>query len=300
MVRRLALLAAVAIVAVVAPTPPARGNAFPDRIELRDDSNPEGIDIAGTTFFVGSITSGTVYAGDIRTGDVDELVPPHPGRAAIGLDEADGLIWVAGGPTGAAYVYDAETGADVDDFQLTTATATFVNDVVVTDDAAFFTDSRQPVLHRVDTASGAVSSVPLTGDYVHLAAPAFNLNGIDATPNGDTLLAVQTSNGHLYAIDADTGVATRVDLGGATLVGGDGVLLVGRTLYVVQNCSNQIAVVSLSGDLLSGEVVDTITDDDFDVPTTIARHGRNLYAVNARFGTTDPPPVDYWVAVVPR
>jgi hypothetical protein len=39
--------------------------------------------------------------------------------------------------------------------------------------------------------------------------------------------------------------------------------------------------------------VSTITGSAFDVPTTIAAHGRHLYAVNARFGTTDPQPAKY-------
>ena len=38
-----------------------------------------------------------------------------------------------------------------------------------------------------------------------------------------------------------------VDLGGATLANGDGLLLAGRVLFVVQNRLNQIAVVQLSG-----------------------------------------------------
>jgi hypothetical protein len=45
-------------------------------------------------------------------------------------------------------------------------------------------------------------------------------------------------------------------------------------------------------------VAATITDDDFDVPTTIAFQAGHLYAVNARFGTTDPQPARYDVVRV--
>jgi hypothetical protein len=76
-----------------------------------------------------------------------------------------------------------------------------------------------------------------------------------------------------------------VDLGGAVLTNGDGILLHGKTLYVVQNRDNKIAVVNLASDLTRGTVSRTITDPDLDVPTTIDRFGRWLYAVNARFGT---------------
>ena len=46
-------------------------------------------------------------------------------------------------------------------------------------------------------------------------------------------------------LDPATGEATEVDLGGASLTNGDGILLDGRTLYVVRNRLNQIAVVEL-------------------------------------------------------
>jgi hypothetical protein len=77
-------------------------------------------------------------------------------------------------------------------------------------------------------------------------------------------------------------------------------LLDGRTLYVVQNVLNQIAVVRLAADYSSGAVVTTIKSTGFDVPTTIADLRGELYAVNARFGTTDPQPADYWVTLVRR
>ncbi|HKH17398.1 MAG TPA: hypothetical protein VKA57_07720 [Solirubrobacteraceae bacterium] len=32
----------------------------------------------------------------------------------------------------------------------------------------------------------------------------------------------------------------------------------------------------------------TLTDEDFDIPTTIARHGKRLYVINARFGQESP------------
>ena len=83
---------------------------------------------------------------------------------------------------------------------------------------------------------------------------ANNLNGIDATPDGKTLVVVQTVTGKLFRIDAATAETTEIDLGGATVVNGDGILLHGRTLYVVQNRLNQIAVVTLNAGLSSGVV----------------------------------------------
>jgi sugar lactone lactonase YvrE len=279
----------------------AAGDAvFPGRIDLPDGFQPEGIDIAGGQFYVGSIPTGSVYRGNVRSG-VGAVLVNRTGRAAIGVDADRGRIFVAGGPTGKAFIYDARTGADIATLTLTSG-STFVNDVIVTRQAAWFTDSSNPVLYRVPLsangrpgAQSTVRSVQLTGDYKH--QPGFNANGIDATPNGHTLIIVQSNTGKLFTVTT-AGVTRQIDLRGATVPNGDGILLDGKTLYVVQNQLNRIAVVALSANLRSGRIVRTITNSGFAVPTTIAEHGRRLYAVNARFGTPPTPTTDYWVTQV--
>ena len=126
------------------------------------------------------------------------------------------------------------------------------------------------------------------------------LNGIDATPNGKTLVVVQSANGKLFTVVPGTGVTKEISLGGASVPNGDGLLLQGRTLYVVQNQLNRIAVVALGKGFSSGTITRTISDSDFDVPTTIDRHGKSLYAVNARFSTPPGPSTTYSVVQVPR
>jgi hypothetical protein len=300
--RRIALLLVAA--ALVAPAALAKGS-FPETIPLPSGFQPEGIAAGvGDTFYVGSIPTGAIYSGSLRTGNGKILVPGAPGRAATGLKFAHGRLWVSGATTGKAFVY--RRGTLVRQLQLASPPtgATFINDVVVRNRAAFFTDSNRPVLYRVAVSRngtpGAVTSLPLTGDdYDHIAGK-FNLNGIDATPDGKTVLAVQSETGKLFLIDPKTGATKAIDLGGATLPNGDGILLTGRTLYVVQNQLNKIAVVSLSADLSRGAVIRTITDSDFDVPTTIAKFGKWLYAVNARFGTATEPNPRYDVVQVRR
>ena len=281
--------------------------AFPNVIELPNGFQPEGIAVGkGSTFYVGSIPTGAVYRGDLRTGAGDVLVPAQEGRAAIGLkyDERTGLLFVAGGPTGFAYIYNGETGENVDEIQLTTGPA-FINDVVITRDAAYFTNSQQPVLYRVPLEESGdlpepltVEEIPLTGDY-EFTPDAFNANGIAASPNGKTLVFVNSVDGLLYKVNPNRGLVRRIDLDGETVLNGDGILLQGKTLYVVQNRLNQIAVVRLNSDLDEGEIVDTITSSAFRVPTTIARFGNSLYAVNARFGTEPTPETEYEVVRVP-
>ena len=286
----------------------APAQAFPDVIPLPDGFQPEGIAVGkGSTFYVGSIPTGAGYRGDLRTGEGAVLVPAQAGRAAIGLkyDERTGLLFVAGGATGFAYLYNGETGANVAEIQLTTADS-FINDVVVTRTAAYFTNSRQAILYRVPLENNGqlpspptVEEIPLTGDY-RFTPNAFNANGIAATPNGKTLIIVNSVDGVLYNVDRANGVAARIELGGDAGPNGDGILLQGKTLFVVQNQLNQIAVVEINSDLTQGSIVDTITSPAFRVPTTIARFGDSLYAVNARFGTPPTPDTEYEVVRVPR
>ena len=81
---------------------------------------------------------------------------------------------------------------------------------------------------------------------------------------------------------------------------GDGILLTGKILYVVQNRDNKIARIALAARLDSGRITGYLTDPDFDVPTTIDDLGNRLYAVNARFGTTPTPTTRYDVVQVAK
>jgi sugar lactone lactonase YvrE len=283
---------------------------FPDVIALPNSWGPEGIAIGhGTEFFAGSRQTspfqGAIYKGDLRTGEGSILVPSQPGRYALGMkvDERTNYLFVAGGPSGVGFIYDAATGEDVAIVRFTSAQS-FVNDVVVTRDAAYFTDSLNAFIYVIPLgpggevpASPTFTALPLTGDFQ--MTPGFNLNGIVAAPNGKSLIVVQSSTGLLFKVDPDTGVTEAVDLGGALLTNGDGLWLDGRTLYVVRNRLNQIAVVELNHALTAGEYVNNLTSPHFDVPTTIAEFGKSLYAVNARF-TTPIPGAEYHVVRVSK
>jgi len=271
---------------------------FPEVVPLPDGFQPEGIaNGSGSSFFVGSIPTGAIYRGDLTTGAGAVLIPEQDGRSAIGMkyDVRTGLLFVAGGATANAYVYNGKSGANVAEIQLTTLPS-FINDVAITRDAVYFTNSFQPILYKVPLESSGElpnpptsEAIPLGGDY-QFTPGAFNANGIAGTPNGKTLIVVNSTEGVLYHVDPATGVATRIDLGTGGVPNGDGILLQGKTLFVVQNSLNQIAIVILDADLHSGEIVEVITSPLFRVPTTIAKFGDALYAVNARFGT--PPTLD--------
>ena len=292
------LTATAVLVLALASGVAAAAPAFPATIQLPNGFQPEGITIKGNTFYVGSIPTGSVFRGDLRTGSGNVFIQ-RSGRAAIGLDvDNRRRLFVAGGPTGHAFVYDARTGADIADFTLT-PTPAFINDVVVTRSGAYFTDSTRAALFRVPIEKGkrlgtSVQTIPLTGAFVF--QPGFNANGIDATKNGKWLVIVQSNTGKLFRVNPSTGATTEIVLAnGESVPNGDGILLDGKTLYVVQNRTNAIAVIDVDKDLTSGRVVTRITDPRFDVPTTIDDKGKRLYAVNARFGTPGPTTAQYQV-----
>ncbi len=89
-----------------------------------------------------------------------------------------------------------------------------------------------------------------------------------------------------------TGITTKITLiGQETVVNGDGLYRIGRTLYVVQNRLNLVSVWTLDRTSTTATLSRTITSPHFDVPTTAARYGNRLYLVNARF-TKSPDPGD--------
>lgn len=283
-------------------------STFPETIPLPTGFQPEGIATGqGHEFFVGSLAGGAIYRGDLRTGEGEILVPPTEEGVAVGLsyDSQRNHLFVAGQSTGKGFVYDAKTGETVADYTLTDP-GSFVNDVVVTSDAAYFTDSFRPFLYKVPLCPNGqlpeqseIEEISLRDGFTSVE-DAFNTNGIDAPPSGDYLIIVNSTTGLLYKVDPATGDATEIDLGEETLTAGDGLLLDGETLYVVRNQHNLIAVVQLEAGAAQGEVVREITDEDFDVPTTIAEFGDALYAVNARFGVSDPENAEYTVIRVSK
>ncbi|MCB8986017.1 MAG: superoxide dismutase [Ardenticatenaceae bacterium] len=303
------LLTAVLFTAVPVSAAGVRPRPFPDTIPLPNGFQPEGIVIGrGLSIYAGSLANGAIYQANLRTGEGDILVEGEEGLIAVGLgyDRRTNNLFVSGGVGGDARVYDAATGELLMSYQLTAPGNTFINDVIVTWHGAYFTDSYNAVMYRLPlTRNGRlpdpqdVEAIPLTGDFEFVPG-GFNANGIASTFLGRYLIIVNSTTGTLYRVDADSGEALAIDLGGETLTNGDGLVLRGRTLYVVRNALNEVAVVKLNGRLTSGEVVDTISSDAFRFPTTADLLGRSLYVVNARFDVTPTPDTEYEIVRVSR
>jgi len=275
------------------PSPSPAASAFPEVISLPDDFQPEGIAVGRlTSFYAGSLADGSIYKGDLYTGTGALLVQPESGRLIAGLavDTRSNILFAAGTLSGRGFAFDTDTGALLDEYQLAAEFPSLINDVVVTHDAAYFTDSFQPFVYRLPLGPfgalpdpSSVERIPLGGEFVQVPGPfVFNSNGIEAASSGRWLLIINSNRSELYRVDPRTGDAVKVDVGDADLSYGDGLCLRGRTLYLVQNRLNRIAVIRLAPDFTRGTVVRTLTDPDFAVPTTVDRFGPWLYAVNSQ------------------
>jgi sugar lactone lactonase YvrE len=296
--------AALTVAAGAAPAAAgAREARWPTRLPLPDGWLPEGITIGARPYaYMGSRANGAVYRTDLRTGEGRVVHEGAPGLAAIGLKlDRDGLLYVAGGGGGTARIVDARSGRLLRTHRLTEATGHFVNDVVLLGDRAWFTDSRGPVLYGVPRGrDGAVRALPLAGDWEQ-TPDVNNANGIVSTPDGRGLIVVRSTPGELYRVDLSTGRATRIALAGAAdVVNGDGLVRVGRTLYVVQNRLNLVSVWDLDARAGRATLRRTITDPGFDVPATAARYGDRLYLVNARFTSPQTPETTFTAVAVDR
>jgi sugar lactone lactonase YvrE len=293
MKRLFGALSSAAILAVATTVGAMAAPPFPHTIVLPGAHSAEGIATgSGSTFYAGELFTGDIFRGDLRTGNVATFIDAPAGRNALGIrvDEQDGLLFVAGGFTGQGYVYDLATGADIAVFQFGTPPGSIINDVIVAGGAAWFTDSVQPHLYRVpitgDGSVGAFETLTVTGPAAGLTG-GFNMNGIAASPDGSTLIVAHSANGTLYTVDPTTGASASI--AGAEVPNVDGILFEGSRLWAVRNNDNRIVELRLSGDLSSATIVRTITDDAFEVPTTVARWGNRLATVNAKFDTGFPP-----------
>lgn len=298
-----------------APAEATYGDRFPTEFPLPTGFLPEGIAIGQRPVaYFGSRADGDIFRVDLTTGGGTVISQgPGPGNPSVGIKiDQLGRLFVSGGGAGSARVVDVRTGEILASYQfvepIAGANNTFINDVVLTPGGAYYTDSRSPLLFQLPLGRrGAlpgqadVRQITLSGDWAPNAeGVAPTANGIVRTPDGRALIVVASNFGALFRVDPRTGVASAIDLGGETVVNGDGLLLDGRTLYVVQNRLNTVAVIRLNQRGTAGTVQQRVTDARFDVPTTVAKFGDRLYLPNARFGITAPETATYNAVAIPR
>ncbi|MBC8162479.1 MAG: superoxide dismutase [Roseiflexaceae bacterium] len=281
---------------------PAGATVFPEGVAKDPNSN---------FFYVGATADGTIYRGDVRQPNRG-LTVFLPGGAdgrttAIGLKvDNRGYLWVSGGATGNIWMYDTRNGRLLSQFN-NGISNTFINDVTITPDgAAYFTDSRTPIIYRVAPNAQGIFTFEYWRDLNGTAiqyAPGFNLNGIANTADGAYLVVIKSDTGQLFRIATASKDVAEIPLaGGDKLTAGDGILLDGQTLHVARNSLNLIVQVRLASDFASGQQVGSFTDPSFGYTTTIAQAGDRLLVVNSQFNNRGPglqPTQPFTVSSVP-
>ncbi len=292
--------------------PDAAGGARIYSFPAADVVYPEGIGYhAGNgDFFVGSTNGGAVYRSNAWRGNrsIELFLPAgSDGRTDVrGIKvNPQGQLFLAGGPTGTMWMYDAVTGRLLSSFR-NGIQGSFINDVAIAPDGvAYFTDSNVPLLYRIKADAEGIYRFEFWRDLrdtVIQYGQGFNLNGIVVTPDNKYLIVVQTNTGKLFRIATDTKEVTEITLaGGDRMTNGDGLLLDGQTLHVVRNSLNLIVQLSLAADYASGQQVGSFTDPSFQFTTTIAKAGNQLLVVNSQFNRrmTNNPELPFSVSRVP-
>jgi Cu-Zn family superoxide dismutase len=283
-----------------------KGGAKARTFTLKPDpaGNPEGVafDKRSKAFFVGITADGAIYRGTLGSDTVAPYIPGATGKSAVGLKVKRGKLYVAGGATGSITVYDIATKAQVAKFE--TGSGGFLNDLQVTRNGdVYVTDSFRPTLwhvtaDQVKAGSGTpqaldVSAIPYEG------GGAFNVNGIVAK-SARKLVVVDTNSGKLFRIklgDGGGSIDSIDEITGATVPGGDGMLLDNGRLVVVQGDPAQLSFLKLRKSARRAKLERTQTSDKLRGPSTVDRAKKLYLVVNADFGTSTKP---FTVAGLPR
>lgn len=309
------VLGAAAAIGAAALLAPAAGTAraapqgsWPTGFPLPNGFQPEGITIGRSPYaWFGSLADGDVYRASLATGRGRVAVEGlGTGRSVAGLkiDGPERRLFLSGGFSREIRVADVRSGKIVRLFTVG-AEGSMVNDVVLTPRAAWFTDSFRPQLYRLELdrhgePGREVATLPLGGAWEQ--GTDFTANGIARTPDGSGLLVVNTvvEGGSLMRVDPRDGIARRVDLDDLAIPFGDGLLLLGRHLYIVQQRLNQVDVVRLDAAGTRGTPIARITDPRFRIPTTAAAWGDRIYLPNARFDVPPASDTEYDAVAVDR
>lgn len=139
---------------------------------------------------------------------------------------------------------------------------------------AFFTDSQAGAVSRLRRHERPAGQRGLARPERHADQyqQGFNLNGIATTSDGAYLIVVQSNTGKLFRISTASKAVVEINLGGQTVTNGDGILLDGRTLYVVRNQNSLIVKITPGQDFASGTVASSTGDATLAYPTD--RQGR--------------------------
>jgi sugar lactone lactonase YvrE len=285
------------------PTPPPITS-----YNLPDNAFPEGIavDEEAGVFYASSLSQGTIFRGNLTEPNAGVFLPGGiDGRTitlGLNLDLERKRLFVCGGHTGMAFVYDTNDGRLLGRFSTgVTPTADFqnastlLNDVAVLPSGdAFFTDSAVPILFRlpVDAVgqSGPQTLEPwldFTGTPLvyQTEGPNFldrvNANGLIATEGGQYLIVLQTNTGKVFRVTVSTKEV--VEITGVSFPVGGGIVLGRDNVAYGISPRPALATISFAANFTSGIVADLPNmPTDLLSPSAAALAGNRLLVVNSQ------------------
>ena len=315
------LLATTVLIAGVISTQAANagGKSFPKLVPTLDGALNEGFAIGkGHTAYNGSI-DGSIYKVNLRSGEGEILVERQGDfnletdcfKLGMRVDPRSNYLFVAGCQVGNVYVFDADSGDLIMDYQMPLPAGfeggfQIVNDLTITKNAVYLTDSHQPLLYKIPLSKNgglpdadAITAIELIGDFVNIPPEhgCCGANGIVSSPNGKTLIVGHSNFAQLFNVDPDTGYATEIQLDQSFIPFAflDGMALGDGILYVLSPYPEGVHVIGLDDDMLNGVLLDFITDPDLDGVASGAIFGGSLYVNNAQYETFPGPDKPNWV-----
>jgi Cu-Zn family superoxide dismutase len=304
-----ALVAAMAVPPVAgAAAPGVRVHALPGAAAFPESI---GADPRTGAFYTGSLIDGTVFRGTLDAPQAEVFLPAgSDGRTNVAGVKVDrtGRIWIADAFNARVLVYDA-AGTLLHVFLLEGPGTPTVNDLAFSHGSVYVTDSARPFLYRISEADAGAPGTTSVEPWLAVDPPVayatgegplgVNLNGIVASPDGSTLLTIQTNTGTLYRVDVASGTIAPVDTGAADLQFGDGMLLAGDDLYLARNAADRVVRLELGRGWTSARVVEALAEPSFAFPTALAElHGR-LLVTNAQLNATADPSLPFTVVDLP-
>jgi len=252
-----------------------------------------GLDKRTGAFYVSEVTGGEIHRGQVRRADTRQWLDGDgtDGRftaRGVTVDDA-GRVYVAGGPNGIEHDGAPDLWVYSRDGRLLAALRTgvpkaFLNDVAIgPDGAAYFTNSGAPQVFRVAQKRGTWSVQTWADATGTIAAPpGINLNGIVAATDGRSLVVAQSNVGRLWRFDLRSRAVSLIDIGDTNVVTADGLVLRGRTLWVVRNRSHVLTTLHLGPDARSASLVSEQPTDPDRVFTT-AKFSQGRLLVDSEF-----------------
>jgi hypothetical protein len=279
---------------------------------LPDGYKPEGIaSDGGSGFFVCSVR-GRVWHHNLATKQGSPVVGSEvsaPILALTGLKYCpqQRALFLAGAMHARGYIFYLKQASN-GTFSVTRRVTikfppgSYVNDVALGPQQAFFSDSWNPKLHAIPRFPNGSAPYPQLTTYTLVGMPPappplLASNGLAVLPadnssssrNTTTVVIAHWASGGLYTVQLQQGRATTQAVAVPTTIAGrrsglDGVITQGRrTVYVGDNLNNRVIQYRLSPDLRSANVSCVIASRSFDGTGTVAlAHGR-LWATNMRF-----------------